>query len=346
MNLPWADELAIDLGSATIHICVKNGGVVVREPAVLAYAGSSRRPVAFGWDARRMPEHALEDVRVVQPVRDGVVADFDATVALLRHFVHAALGRRPLLNPTVLVARPTACTAVEERALQDALRAAGAGRVFTVQKALAAAIGAGQPVDAVETHLSVDMGAGATDIGAVSMGLLTAAASPRMAGDFLDQAIVRHVKRTQGIRISATTAEEIKCRVGTVDPTLVNGNLGNFAPSSPADDLQAYDLQLDEIPDVVAGALNTIYDEIAWLIEQLPPKARAEIGANGVILTGGTSLLKGLPDHMAGYLGAPVRVATDPMSSTILGLQSVLNDMSALSLEGRRFRYAAATGLL
>ncbi|NPV48190.1 MAG: rod shape-determining protein [Armatimonadetes bacterium] len=345
MNLPWADELAIDLGTATIHVCVKNDGVVVREPTVLAYGASSRRPVAYGWEARRMLEHGLEDVRVVQPIRDGVVADFDAAVALLRHCIHGALGRRPLFNPTVLVARPTVCTSVEERALHDALRAAGAGRVFTVQKALAAAIGAGQPVDAVETHLSVDIGAGATDIGAVSMGMLTAAAAPRLAGDYLDQAILRHIKRLQGIRITATTAEEIKCRVGTVDRTLVNGSLSGFSPSSPTDNLQADDLQLDEIPDVVAGALTTIYDEIAWLVEQLPPKARAEIGANGIIVTGGTALLKGLSDHMAGYLGLPVRVATDPMSCTVLGLQSVLNDMSALSLEGRRFRYAAATGL-
>ena len=344
MHLPWADELAIDLGTATVHVCVKNGGVVVREPAVLAYGENPRRPVAFGLEARRMLEHGVEGVRVVQPIRDGVVADFDATVALLRHCLHAALGRRPLLNPVVLIARPTSATAVEERALHDALHAAGAGRVFTMQKALAATIGAGQPADAVETHLAVDIGAGATDVGAVSMGLLTAGASPRMAGDFIDQAIVRHIKRTQGVRVSLTTAEEIKCRVGTVDPDLVNGNLGSFAPSSPSEDLQAYDINLEDIPHVVAQALTMIYDEVAWLIEQLAPKGRAEIGANGVMLTGGTALLRGLPEHMAEHLGVPVQVATDPMSCTILGLQSVLSDMSALSLEGRRFRYAVATG--
>lgn len=345
MNLPWADELAVDVGTATVHICVKNGGVVVREPAVVAFGENQRRPVAYGLEARRMMERAVEGVRIVQPIREGVVADFDAAVSMLRHFLHMALGKRPLLNPTVVTARPTAATLVEQRALHDALHAAGAGRVFTVQKALAAAIGAGQPVDAVETHLAVDLGAGATDIGAVSMGLVTAGAAPHLAGDTLDQAIVRHIKRTQGLRLTAVTAEEIKCRVGTLDPDLVNGSLGSYAPSSASEDLQAYDVQLEDIPHVIEQALLPIYDEVAWLIEQLPPKARAEIGANGVVLTGGTSLLRGLPEHMADVLGVPVQVATDPMSCTILGLQSILNDMSALSLEGRRFRYAMAMGL-
>lgn len=339
MNLPWAEELAIDVGTACLHISVKHGGVVVREPSLVAYGESRRRPLAFGLEARRMLERAVEGVRVVQPIRNGVVADFDAAVALLRHFIHRALGRRPMLNPIIVTACPTAASPVEQRVLQDAIRLAGGGRILMVQKALAAAIGAGLPLDNIETRLLVDIGAGATDIGAVSMGLLSAGASPALAGDTLDHYLVRHVKRTQGIRVSATTAEEMKIQVGTVDP-LLQGNNNGFSTSS--DELQAYDVKLDEIPAVVADALAPIYDEIAWLIEQLPPKARAEIGANGITLTGGTALLKGLPEHMAGWLGVPVEVATDPMSCTILGLQSIVNDMGALSLEGRRFSYAAS----
>lgn len=337
MNLPWADELAIDLGTANLHISVKHGGVVVREPSVVAYGEGRRRPVAYGIEARRMLERAVDGVRVVQPIRGGVVADFDATVALVRHFIHQALGRRPMLNPVVVTACPTAATPVEQRALQDAIHAAGGGRVLMVPKSLAAAIGAGLPLDSVETDLLVDMGAGATDIGAVSMGMLSAGASPPLAGDRVDEAIVRHVKRTQGIRISATTAEEMKIQVGAVDP-LLSGN--GFSTST--DELQAYDVKMDEIPAVVADALAPIYDEIAWLIEQLPPKARAELGTHGITLTGGTALLKGLPEHIADRLGCPARVATDPMSCTILGLQSIVNDMNALSLGGRRFSYVAS----
>jgi rod shape-determining protein MreB len=339
MNLPWADELAVDFGTASLHISVKHGGVVVREPSVVAYAENRRHPVAFGLEARRLQERAVQGVRVVQPIRRGVIADFDAAVALLKHFLHKALGRRPMLNPVVVTACPTACTPVEQRALQDAIRVAGGGRIMVVQKALAAAIGAGLPLDSIETHLIVDMGAGATDVGALSMGLLSAGVSPALAGDRIDELIVRHVKRTQGIRISETTAEEMKVQVGTVDPLLsANGN--GFSTST--DELQAYDVNTDEIPAVVADSLVPIYDEIAWLIEQLPPKARAEIGANGIMLTGGTALLKGLPEHMSGWLGVPVTIATDPRSSTILGLQSIVNDMGALSLEGRRFSYAAS----
>lgn len=339
MNFPWADELAVDIGTANLHISVKHGGVVVREPAVVAFGESRRQPLAFGLEARRLMERAVDGVRVVQPIRHGVIADFDAAVALLKHFLHKALGRKPMLNPVIVTACPTACTPVEHRALQDALRVAGGGRILVVQKALAAAIGAGIPLDSIETHLIVDMGAGTTDIGAISMGLLSAGASPAFAGDRLDEAIVRHVKRTQGIRISVTTAEEMKLQVGTVDP-LLSGNGNGFSTST--DELQAYDVNMDEIPACVADSLLPVYDEIAWLIEQLPPKARAEIGANGITLTGGTALLKGVQEHMSGWLGVPVQLATDPMSCTILGLQSIVNDMGALSLEGRRFGYAAS----
>ncbi|MBU0609570.1 MAG: rod shape-determining protein [Armatimonadetes bacterium] len=339
MNLPWAEELAIDVGTANLHISLKQGGVVVREPALVAYSDGRRRAVAFGLEARRLQERAVEGVQVVQPIRHGVVADFDAAVTMLRHFIHQALGRRPMLNPVVVTACPTAATAVEQRALQDAIRAAGGGRILMIQKALAAAIGAGVSLDAVETQFVVDIGAGASDIGAVSMGMLTAGVSPPVAGDRIDQAIVRHVKRTQNIRVSATTAEEMKIQIGTVDPLLgANGN--GFSTST--DELQAYDVRLDDIPAVVAGALRPVYDEIAWMIEELPPRPRAELGANGLVLTGGTALLKGLADHMADWLGLPVRVATDPMSCTILGLQSIVNDMQALSLGGRRFNVVAS----
>lgn len=338
MNLPWADELAIDVGTANLHISVKQGGVVVREPAVVAYAEGRRRPVAYGLEARRLLERAVEGVRVVQPIRQGVIADFDAAVALLRHFVHQALGRRPMLNPIVVTACPTAATAVEQRALQDAVRAAGGGRILMIQKALASAIGAGVSLDAIETQFVVDIGAGASDIGAVSMGLLTAGASPPLAGDKVDQAILRHVKRSQGIQISQTTAEEMKIQIGAAP---LSGNGAGFSTST--DELQAYDVKMEEIPAVIADMLVPVYDEIAWMVEQLPPRPRAETGSNGIVLTGGMALLKGLPEHMSQWLGLPVRVATDPMSCTILGLQSIANDMQALSLGGRRFNYVASS---
>lgn len=339
MNLPWAEELAVDVGTANLHISVKQGGVVVREPALVAYSDGRHRAVAFGLEARRLQERAVEGVQVIQPIRKGVVADFDAAVTLLKHFIHQALGRRPMLNPVIVTACPTSATPVEQRALQDAIRAAGGGRILMVQKALAAAIGAGVSLDSIDTQFVVDIGAGASDIGAVSMGLLSAGASPPVAGDALDEAIVRHVKRTQSIRISNTTAEEMKVQIGTIDP-LLSGSGNGFSTST--DELQAYDVRLDDIPNVVASTLQPVFDEIAWMIEELPPKSRAELAANGIILTGGTALLKGLSEHMADWLGVPVRVATDPMSCTILGLQAIVNDMQALSLGGRRFGVVAS----
>jgi len=341
MNLPWAEEMAIDVGTANVHISLKHSGVVVREPALVAYAEKQRRPVAYGLEARRMLERNIEGVRVVQPIRRGVVADFEAAVMLLRHYIHHALGRRPLLNPIVVAACSTAATPVEQRALQDAIRAAGGGRIFMVPKALAAALGAGVSPETVETQFIVDMGAGACDIGAISMGMITVGASPPVGGDFIDETIVRHVKRTQNIRISPITAEEMKIQVGTVDPLLSPTNGNGFSTST--DELQAYDVRLEDIPVVIAEALKPLYDEIAWIIEELPPKARAELGANGIILTGGLALLKGLPEHMAEKLGVPVRLATDPMSCTILGLQAIVNDLHVLSVKDRRFNFLSAS---
>lgn len=341
MRLPWGDEPAIDLGTASTHICVKGAGVVVREPSVIAFDASGRRQVAVGLEAKRMLERNVEDVRVVRPIRGGMVADFDAAVAMLRHFLHQALGRRPLWSPLVVTSHPDGATPVERRALVDTIRAAGGGQVLGVQRALATALGAGIQIGGDTSRMIIDMGAGVTNVGIVAMGLATTGASLRYGGDDVDEVLRRAIQQTQGIRISPASAEQVKLHVGTLlppeedDSMRVEGVAADGGPPTSAD------ISLTDIPDLLMRGLGRIADEISWLVEELPPRQQSEVAANGAVLTGGGALLGGVDAFLAEKLGIPVKVATDPLSCSILGLESVLSDPHAVSLEGRRFKATA-----
>jgi len=339
MLFPWTEEIGIDLGTANTHVCVKGAGVVVRESTAVAFQASRRRPVCYGTEARRMMERQVPGLDVVRPLRHGAVADFDATVDLLRHFLRQALGRRPLLfSPAVVVAAPLDTTAVQRNALTTGLRSAGAGHTHVVPKALAAAIGARLPVAGVESRAIVDVGAGATDIAIVSMGAVTAGCTLRYGGDDIDQVLVRAIRRSQGVRVDSVSAEEVKIRVGSVHPDLgqdrvtLNGTSSNENGSS-----EPLAIVVQGASELLLKAVMPIVSEVAWVVEELPPKQRAEVEESGITLTGGCALLRGFPELISHHLGIPAAVAKDPLSCTILGIESITADLSALSLEGRRF---------
>jgi len=338
MRLPWANEMAIDLGTANTHICVKDAGVVVREPSVIAFDRTGRKPVAVGLEAKRMLERDVVDVRVIQPVKGGVVADFDATVTMLRHFVQQALGRRPLLSPLVITSHPDQATQVERRALIDALRAGGGGQVLSVRKSLATAIGGALPVGGDVSYMVIDLGAGMTNVGIVAMGLATTGVSIRCGGDDLNEMIRRAVRRTQGIRINPVAAEQIKLHVGTLAGSDDGESMRVEGIRDDGEPTISTDIDLADVPTLLAHGLNRIVSEVIWLLRELPPRQQSEIAANGAVLTGAGAMLGGIDSYFAEKLGIPVSVATDPPSCTILGLESVLNDPAAVSLEGRRFR--------
>lgn len=333
---PWKEQLAIDLGTSHVHICVKGGGVVVREPTVIAFSAGRRRAVAYGTEAKQMLDREVSEVEVVRPVQGGVVADFDAAVALLRHLVHKALGHRPLVAPAVVAAEPTRVTQVERRALVTALRAAGAGQVLPVPKSLAAAVGAGIALDDTHSRLIVDMGAGATDVGVVSMGMAAAGASIHFGGDDLDEAIVRAFRRRHGAQIGPARAEEIKALAGAVAPEPAGEPLvlEELTPGNGPDDTR-----LDGVPLLLAQAMRPVSAEIQWVLETLPDKQQEEIANSDGVLTGGCALLRGLDRLLSRELALSIRTATDPGSCTILGLEAMMNDLGSLTLDGRRFAH-------
>lgn len=334
--LPWKQKLAIDVGTATCHISVQDAGLLVREPTVIAFESEPRRrPIAYGSEAKQMLDREVSEIEVVRPLEGGVVADFDAAVVLLRHFIHQALGHRPLLAPTIVTGEPTRATQVERRALINALKAAGAGEVISAPRALAAAIGAGLPMDQAECRLIVDMGAGSTDIGVISMGMIAAGETLHFGGDDLDEAIRRYVQRRYRMNIGRARAEDIKIMAGALSPEMVNEQVR-------LSDLQEGESEgggqkLEGIAELMRASLKPVAAEVLWILDALPERQLDEITQVEAILTGGCAGLRGLTELLSDELALRFTAAPDPMSCTILGLEAILNDLEALSLDGRRF---------
>lgn len=332
---PWKQKLAIDLGTATCHISVQDAGLLVREPTVIAFETERRRPIAWGSEAKQMLDREVSDVEVIRPLEGGVVADFDATVTLLRHFINQALGHRPLLAPTVVTAEPTRATQVERRALINALKAAGAGEVLTVPRALAASIGAGVPMDQPECRLLVDMGAGSTDIGVISAGMIAAGEALHFGGDDLDEAIRRYVQRRYRLTIGTARAEDIKIMAGALSPEMV-GEQVKLADLQEGDN-NGGGQKLEGIAELLRASLKPAASEVLWILDSLPERQLDEITQVEGILTGGCVQLRGIAELLSDELAMRFTAAPDPMSCTILGLEAILNDLEALSLDGRRF---------
>ncbi len=337
--LPWTDQLAIDIGSAWVHIAAKGQGVVLREPSFVGFDSQHNKPILFGTEARQLWERGVDNVEIVRPIRSSVVADFDAAVAMLREFIRRALGRRPLFAPMVVIAIPADATQVERRALHDSLHAAGAGHILDVQCSLAAGLGADLPLQSDDSYLIVDIGAGSTDVGIFHNGLVTTTRSFHFGGNDLNRAIVRAIRRQRGIRLSDSAAEHLKCEVGSVRRALANGpiHVDDVVIVNNDQHLPSYEMEAEQIPQILADAFEPLLEELQWLVEELPRVQKQQMVGGGIILSGGTALLEGLDELIASYLHLPCQVARDPNSCTILGLQTVLTDIEALSLGGQRF---------
>jgi len=337
--LPWTDQLALDLGSSSVRIAVKGEGIVLREPSFVGFDSQHNKPIAFGSEARQLWESGVDDVEIIRPIHSSVVADFDAAVAMLREFIRRALGHRPLFAPMVIIAIPANATQVERRALHDSLHAAGAGYIVDVQRSLVVGLGADLPLQSDDSYLIVDIGAGSTNAGVFHNGLITSARSFRFGGDDLNEAIIRTIKRQRGIRLSVSAAEHLKREAGSVQTALVNGpvHIDDVVIVNSDQHLMSYEMETEQIPQMLTQAFEPLIEELQWLVEELPRAQKQQVAGGGIILSGGTALLEGLDRLLAAHLHLPCRVATDPISCTILGLEMVLSDIEALSLGGQRF---------
>ena len=311
----WNLDLGLDVGSCSTRIYQRGIGIVLDEPSAIAFSPGGQEILAVGSEAKLMADQSSGDVRVVFPVRGGVVADHQAAARMVRELVRRALGRRSLFMPRFVAALTTAATPVERAALVSAVQSAGARRVRLVDKTLAGAIGGGMAPTDRASRLVVSIGGNVTEFGVVSQGRLVWGRNVRFGGRDLDEA---------GVTLAPATAEQMKLQVGTVLPQMARSRVLVGGGEVYGELFRNLQITLDGIPDLLARAISPIINEIHWSIAEAATEQRVEIKATGVLLMGGTALLQGVPQVMRERLGVPVVRAREPAHSVALGLGTIL----------------------
>jgi rod shape-determining protein MreB and related proteins len=325
------EDLGIDLGTANIVVFARGRGIVLREPSVVAVDARTKKVQAVGEEARLMLGRTPGSIVAKRPLRDGVIADYSITRDMLAHLISKACGRRArLLRPTVVICIPSGATNVEKRAALDAARSAGARRAIPIEEPMAAAIGAGLPIDLPGGNMVVDIGGGTTDVAVISLGGIVISDSLRVGGNRLDEAIVRHVRRTYNLDIGEPTAENIKLEIGsavTMEPEQEMNVKGRDIVSGLP---KVVPVSSVEVREAMSEAIAAIVQAVKSILEQTPPELAADIIERGITLTGGGALLVGFDTLLERETGIPVRVADDPMSSVAVGTGKVLEVVGLL----------------
>lgn len=322
-------DLAIDLGTATTQVHVQGRGVVLDEPTLVAVDTVTGRLVAAGASAHEMLGRTPERVLTMRPLSDGVITDAEVTEQLLRHFVERVRPTR-LVRPRTVVCVPSGITAVERRALEDAAMRCGARRVYVIEEAMAAAVGAGLPVESAAASMVVDLGGGTTDVAVISLGGVVNARSLRVGGDEVDEAVAEGVRQAHDLLLGERSAEQIKHQVGAVWPlaqeltTRVRGrDLGSGLP-------RTIELGSEEVRRMIEPVTAQVVEVVRAVLDICPPELSGDLLDTGVTLTGGGALLRGWSERLRHELGVPVRLAEDPQHAVIRGAGSCVEDMGAL----------------
>jgi len=318
-------DIGIDLGTANVLVHVKGKGIVLREPSVVAKDMNNGRTLAVGEEARQMLGKTPAHIQAIRPLRDGVIADFEVTEAMLSYFIKKVMRDRSWLSslfkpkPNVVICVPAEITSVEERAVKDAAKLAGAKHVEIIEEPMAAAIGAGLPIDGPSGSMVVDIGGGTTDVAVISLGGIVVSQSLRVAGNKLDEAIIRYIRRVYNLMIGERTAEEIKIKIGSayrleseLAMEIRGRDLINGLPKTVK-------ITSEEIREALSEPVGSIVEAVKSVLEKTPPELAADIIDRGVILTGGGALLRGLDKLLAEVCGIPVIIAEDPLSCVALG---------------------------
>ncbi|MFW6775939.1 rod shape-determining protein [Nocardioides sp. CPCC 205120] len=335
-------DMAVDLGTANTLVYVRGKGVLLDEPSVVALNTQTQEILAVGHEAKRMIGRAPDTITPVRPLKDGVIADFEACEQMLRYFIQRVHKRRYLAKPRLVVCVPSGITAVEQRAVKEAGYQAGARRVYIVEEPMAAAIGAGLPVHEATGNMVVDVGGGTTEVAVISLGGIVTSLSIRTAGDDLDQAVIAWMKKEHSLLMGERTAEEIKQTVGSAFPS---------STGEPEVEVRGRDLVSGLPRTVTVGAseirkaleepVQAIVDAVRTTLDQTPPELAGDIMDRGIVLTGGGALLRGLDDRIRHETGMPVHLADDPLTSVALGAGRCVEEFEALQavLVSDRRRY-------
>jgi rod shape-determining protein MreB and related proteins len=335
-------DMAVDLGTANTLVYVRGKGVLVDEPSVVAVNDKTGELVAVGHDAKRMLGRTPEDITAIRPLQDGVIADFEATEQMLRHFIALVHRRRYLAKPRVVVCVPSAITTVEQRAVKEAAYQAGARRVYIIEEPMAAAIGAGLPVHQATGNMVVDVGGGTTEVAVISLGGIVTSLSVRTAGDELDRAITQWLKKEHALLVGEATAEEVKKTLGSAFPSSKDGEAEVRGRDLVSGLPRTVNLRSSDVRIALDEPLHAIVDAVRITLDQTPPELAGDIMDHGIVLTGGGALLRGLDDRLGEETGMPVHVADDPLRSVANGAGRCVEEFEALQqvLVAERHRLA------
>jgi rod shape-determining protein MreB len=329
----FSNDLAIDLGTATTLTFVKGKGIVSNEPSVVAVQRNGngvKKVLAVGKEAKEMLGRTPGNIVAVRPMKDGVIADFEVTEAMLRYFITRAHNRRTLVRPRIIICVPSGITEVEKRAVRDSALAAGAREVYLIEEPMAAAIGAGLPITEPSGNMIVDIGGGTTEVAVISLAGIVMSKSIRVGGDKMDEAIVQHIKRKYNLLIGERTAEDIKKQIGSAYPMEEVMTVEVKGRDLVAGVPKTLTINSDEIRDALAEPVNAIVEAVRVVLERTPPELSADIVDRGIVLSGGGSQLKNLDVLLREETGLPVMVSENPQLAVVLGTGKALDELKLL----------------
>jgi rod shape-determining protein MreB len=312
-------DIGIDLGTCNTLIYMRNRGIVVNEPSVVAVERGTKRVVAVGTEAKRMLWKTPGDIVAIRPLRDGVIADLETTEKMIRYFIYKVLPRRWLVKPRMVIGVPSCITEVERRAVEESAYKAGAREVKVIEESLAAAIGADIPIHEPAGHMVCDIGGGTTEISVISLGGMVVTNAIRLGGDEFDEAIIKHVRNVHNLIIGEQTAERLKVEIGNASPDKTIDKVEIKGTDAITGLPRRLEIDSVEVREALQDPINQIIDEIKKTLGQTPPELAADIVERGIVMTGGGSLLKGLPKLIAKETGVPVILAERPLDCVALG---------------------------
>ncbi|MDR1401914.1 MAG: rod shape-determining protein [Puniceicoccales bacterium] len=324
----WSHDIGIDLGTANTLVFVRDRGIVLREPSVVAVYTTTRRIRAVGLEAKKMLGKTPGSIIALRPMKDGVIADFEVTEAMLRYFIGKVSKSMKLVPPRVIIAVPSGITEVEKRAVKEAAIHAGARDVLLIQEPMAAAIGVGLPIDEPAANMIVDIGGGTTEVAILSLNGVVFSRSMRVGGDEMDHSIINYVKREYNLIIGERTAEELKIKIGSASPLDRELSISIKGRDAVVGLPRTVTITSSEIREALKDSIASIVNVVKGALEQCPPELSSDLVDRGIVLAGGGALIKNLDVLMSAETGLPVVVSSDPLSAVANGTGTVLQDLS------------------
>jgi len=326
----FSNDMGIDLGTATTLVYLKNQGIVLCEPSVVAIQAGTSNVIAVGEEAKRMLGRTPGNIVAIRPMRHGVITDFEISEAMLRYFIKKVNKSKLLVRPRIVIAIPSGITEVEKRAVKDSALHAGAREVFMIEEPMAAAIGVGLPIQDPSGNMIIDIGGGTTEMAVISLAGIVFSKSVRVGGDELDDAIINYLKKNYNLMIGERTAEEIKIKIGSVYPLEEELKMDVKGRDLVAGLPKSVTVTSEEVREAMAEPIAQILEAVRITLERTPPELSSDLIEKGIVLAGGGSLLRGIDKLIAEETGLPVHLSEDPMTAVALGTGKVLSEIKYL----------------